>query len=98
MRSSKIKKPSPGPPETRAGQQTVQLVWGIALFLMGTAVIFRIPVVIDRLSAGGGASSGMHFLRFCFYLIAIILLGGGIRKINRYWFDRKSESKGDRPL
>ena len=71
-------------PEDRPPQNALQLIWGVALFLMGLAVIFRMPVVIDKISGAGQLSSGLYFLRFCFYLIAVILMGGGIKKINRF--------------
>lgn len=90
--SSSPSNPSPTQktPEKRTGHDQLQLIWGIALFLMGVGVIFRIPAVMDRIAATSGSSSEMYFLRFCFYLIAVILLGGGIKKINKYWFDKKS--------
>jgi len=98
MKPSKLTNTSPQKPsENSSGKNILQLVWGIALFLMGIGVIFRASAVIERISATGEVSSGWYFLRFCFYLIAVILIGGGIRKINQYWFaashrhDRKKD-------
>lgn len=77
-----------------------QLIWGIALFLMGIAVMFQAESVVNRLSAGATAPSGMYFLRFCIYLMAVILMGGGIKKINRFRMPGKEEDisgKGPSP-
>ncbi len=63
----------------------VQLIWGIALILMGIGVFFRVPVVIERLSETVAFNSGLYFFRFSFYLIAVILIGGGFKKIQNLW-------------
>ena len=85
MKSSKLSDPPAITPSAdRPPKNAVQLIWGIALVLMGIGVIFRIPVVIEKMTTTGGLTSGLYFLRFCFYLIAIILMGGGIKKITRY--------------
>jgi hypothetical protein len=62
----------------------IQLIWGVALVLMGIAVFFRVPVVIEKMSDSVELNSGLYFLRFSFYLIAVILIGGGIKKIQKY--------------
>ncbi len=62
------------------------------MVLAGIGVIFRIPVVIEKMTATGGSASGLYFLRFCFYLIAIILMGGGIKKITRYRFSVNTQN------
>jgi hypothetical protein len=63
----------------------VQLIWGIALVLMGVGVFFRVPVVIEQISETLDLNSGFYFFRFSFYLIAVILIGGGVKKIQNYW-------------
>lgn len=60
---------------------TVQLMWGIALVAAGVAVFFRVPVVIQQLQAQQSLQSGAIFFKMCFYLLAILLIGGGGRKI-----------------
>lgn len=62
-----------------------QLIWGIALIAMGIGVFFRVPVVSERLANAIGTGAELYFFRFSFYLIAVILVGGGIKKIKRYW-------------
>jgi hypothetical protein len=86
MKSLKLNDPSINKnSDDRLNKNPVQLIWGIALLLMGIGVIFRVPVVIDSISTAGELSSGLYFFRFCFYLIAVILMGGGIKKITKYW-------------
>ncbi|MCD6585127.1 MAG: hypothetical protein J7K96_05125 [Desulfobacteraceae bacterium] len=63
----------------------VQLIWGIVLILMGVSVFFRLPVVIEKMSDTVDLNSGLYFLHFSFYLIAVILIGGGVKKILNYW-------------
>lgn len=63
----------------------VQLIWGCALVFMGVAVFFRVPVVIEEISETLDLNSGLYFFRFSFYLIAVILIGGGVKKIQNYW-------------
>jgi len=63
----------------------VQLFWGIALILMGVSVFFRVPVVIEKMSETVEFNSGLFFFRFSFYLMAMILIGGGVKKIQKYW-------------
>jgi hypothetical protein len=62
-----------------------QLIWGFALIVMGIGVFFRVPVVSERLAGAAGTSAKLYFFRFSFYLIAVILIGGGIKKIRQYW-------------
>lgn len=63
----------------------VQLIWGIALILMGIGVFFRVPVVIEKMTETVAFNSGLYFFRFSFYLIAVILIGGGSKKIKNSW-------------
>lgn len=59
----------------------VQLIWGIALVLAGIGVFFRIPQVMPKIAKIEQFSGVMFFIRFCFYLIGILLIGGGSKKI-----------------
>jgi len=69
----------------------VQIIWGVALVLAGAAVFFRIPQVMPRIEKIEQFSSAMFFVRFCFYLLGILLVGGGSKKI--YDNYRKLEDK-----
>ncbi len=64
--------------------QTVKLVWGAALILVGVAVFFRIPQVIPQLVQMGLSTTTVWFIRICFYLMGFILVGGGIKKFIQY--------------
>ena len=59
----------------------VQMIWGIALVLAGIGVIFRIPQVLPRILTIEQFASIKGFLYFCFYFMAVILIGGGLKKI-----------------
>ncbi len=59
----------------------IQLIWGIALVLAGVGVFFRIPQVMPKIAKIEQFSRVMIFIRFCFYLIGILLIGGGSKKI-----------------
>lgn len=59
-----------------------QLLWGIVLVLVGIAVFIRISQVMPRLEEMGQFG---WFSRFGLYLMGIILLGGGIKKIIAYF-------------
>lgn len=65
-----------------------QLIWGFALIAMGIGVFFRVPIVSERLADAIETNSRLYFVRFSFYLIAVILVGGGIKKIRHYWPDK----------
>ena len=63
----------------------VQLIWGIALVLVGIGVFFRIPQVMPRIAEIEQFSQVMFYIRFCFYLMGILLIGGGSKKIYKYY-------------
>lgn len=48
---------------------------------MGIAVFFRIPQVMPRLIEMGQSESTILFIRICFYILGILLVGGGIKKV-----------------
>jgi len=59
----------------------LQMVWGAMLVMAGVGVFFRIPQVMPRIEQIGQFSSVMFFIRFSFYLLGILLVGGGAKKI-----------------
>ncbi len=59
----------------------VQMVWGVVLVLAGIGVFFRIPQVMPKIEKIEQFSNVMFFIRFCFYLLGILLVGGGLKKI-----------------
>ncbi len=60
---------------------TLQFIWGIALFLAGIGVFFRIPQVMPQIKAIPQFTDIIGFIYFCFYLLGILLIGGGIKKL-----------------
>ena len=63
---------------------SIQLIWGIALMLAGIGVFYRIPQVLPKLAQIEGFAHVMGFIRFCFYVMGILLIGGGAQKVVRH--------------
>ena len=59
----------------------MQLVWGGLLVLAGVGVFFRIPQVMPKIKTIESFSSAIWFIYICFYLLGILLIMGGARKI-----------------
>ncbi len=59
----------------------VQMIWGVVLVLAGIGVFFRIPQVMPRIEKMEQFSSAIFFIRFCFYFLGILLVGGGSKKV-----------------
>ena len=59
----------------------MQVVWGIMLMLAGVGVIYRIPQVMPKIFQIEQFSAASGFVYFCFYLMAVILIVGGAKKI-----------------
>lgn len=72
-------------------REIFQFVWGIILVLAGIGVFYRIPQVMPQIEKIGQFSSAMLFIQFCFYLLGILLIGGGLKKV--YHNYGKSEVK-----
>ena len=63
-------------------QKTIlQFVWGVLLVLAGIGVFFRIHQVMPQIQQIESFASVSLFIRFCFYLLGILLIGGGSKKI-----------------
>ncbi len=70
----------------------LQLIWGILLLLAGIGVFFRIPQVMPAIKKIEHFSSYIFFIYFCFYLIGILLIVGGGKKIYHHLKDSYSEN------
>ena len=71
-----------------------QLIWAIALILAGIGVFYRLPHVWPDIKKIEYFQPILPFIRICFYLMGIILIGGGSRKIYEIYFaaeDKDSE-------
>jgi hypothetical protein len=62
-----------------------QLIWGGLLVLAGVGVFFRIPQVMPKIEQIRQYTPVLPYVRFCLYLLGIILLGGGAKKIFNYY-------------
>ncbi|MBU0995881.1 MAG: hypothetical protein KJ737_25580 [Proteobacteria bacterium] len=64
------------------GKSFPHLAWGIVLTMTGLMMFFSIPGKMQDIQAIKQYSSGMNvFLRVSFYLISILLTGGGLKKV-----------------
>ncbi len=70
-------------------KKPLQMIWGILLFLAGVGVFIRIPQVMPQIEKIELYLPVLLFIRLCFYLIGILLIGGGLKKI--YLYSRKLE-------
>lgn len=71
-----------------------QLAWGILLVAAGVGVFFRIPQVMPRLEQIQYFAAAPMIARFCFYLMGILLIGAGSKKIIHYF--RRDDDSGNR--
>jgi len=63
----------------------IHLVWGIVLILAGIGVFFLIPQKMSEIKKISYFASFIPFIYFCFYLLGVLLIGGGLKKINNYY-------------
>ena len=62
----------------------VQFIWGILLLLTGIGLFFRIPQImpeINKIEHFTRYPFFIYFIYFCFYLVGILLIVGGGRKV-----------------
>ena len=59
----------------------IQFIWGILLLLAGIGLFFRIPQLMPRIKNIAHFDWFIYFVYFCFYLIGVLLIVGGGRKI-----------------
>ena len=71
----------------------LQLVWGCLLTLMGIALIFRIPQIIPKIKQIEFYGPVRYFIYFCLYLIAVILIAQGAKKIFENYKQAKNRNK-----
>lgn len=65
-------------------KKIIQLIWATALIVAGIGVFYQIPYKMEQLEQLKHLSSEKYFIRFCFYLLGVLLIGGGIKKIHKY--------------
>ena len=71
----------------------IQFIWGILLLLAGIGVFFRIPQVIPEIKKIEHFTRYLLFIYFCFYLIGILLIVGGGKKIYNHLKRSDSENQ-----
>jgi len=76
-------------------KEVFQIIWGILLITAGIGLFFNIPQKMIAIAKTGCVSSGMFFIRFSFYLISILLIGGGSKKIYNYYCKLKASKPDD---
>ena len=65
-------------------QRYLQLIWGVALTAAGIGVLVILPHRMEQIRELRQAEPfaiDMLFLWFCFGLLGVLLIGGGLRKI-----------------
>lgn len=62
-----------------------QVIWGVLLTLMGVALIFRTPLVIERIVQIEYYAQIKWLVQIILYVIAVMLIVGGSRKIYDYF-------------
>jgi cobalamin biosynthesis protein CobD/CbiB len=73
-------------------KSTFQLIWGILLLLVGVGVFFRIPQVMPEIKKIAHFAPYIIFIYFCFYLLAVLLIVGGGKKVYAYLKPSKEEN------
>lgn len=58
-----------------------QLIWGAALMMAGLGVFYRIPQVMPKVASIAFFSGAPGIVKFCFYVLGILLVYGGGKKI-----------------
>lgn len=66
-----------------------QILWGIALLLMGLGVFIRIPQVMPNIEKMEQFKSVLPFIKFCLYFMGAFLSVAGIKKIYDQYFGEK---------
>jgi hypothetical protein len=72
----------------------MQLVWAVILMSTGVAVFLEIPRKMSQLEQLWQSSAKIWAFKICFYLIAVMLVGGGIRKTIQYFQPNSQDGPG----
>ncbi len=62
-------------------KMAIQLIWGTALVAAGVGIFIALPQKMAQLSQMDYTDFYILFTRLCFYLIALLLIGGGSKKL-----------------
>ena len=75
-------------------KNTLQLIWGVLLVLAGIGLFFRIPQLMPGIKKIEQFAPFIYFIYFCFYLIGVLLIAGGARKV--YTYLKQSNEENDK--
>ncbi|MGD8368427.1 MAG: hypothetical protein PVG78_12365 [Desulfobacterales bacterium] len=82
--------------ETDSRRTIAQTIWGAALLLAGIGVFVRIPQVMPQIAQIEHFANVTGIIRFCFYFIGIMLIGGGAKKLyDVHWRSKAENPKGE---
>ncbi|SLM33248.1 conserved hypothetical protein [Desulfamplus magnetovallimortis] len=62
-------------------KRNIQLIWGALLMMAGLGVFYRIPQVMPKILEIEAFAEATGIIKFCFYLLGILLVYGGGKKI-----------------
>ena len=62
-----------------------QAIWGVLLLLMGVLLFFQVPQVMERIAQIEYYAPIKWIIRIIVYVIAVMLIGGGARKIYEHY-------------
>jgi len=65
-------------------KNTLQFIWGILLVMAGIGVFFRIPQIMPEIKKIEHFEPYLLFIYFCFYLVGVLLIVGGGKKVYTY--------------
>jgi len=76
-------------------KSTFQTIWGAALLLAGIGVFIRVPQVMPKIESIEQFSQISSIIRFSFYFMGALLIGGGAKKLYSNLKKPNSESEED---
>ncbi len=79
----------------RKEKKTIQLIWGVVLIGAGIGIFFAMPGKMAQLRQAGHTDFFILVTRLCFYLVAVLLIGGGVRKTYGHYFNRLEDAGDD---
>jgi hypothetical protein len=80
-----------------ADKQSFQLAWGMALAFAGAGMFFRIPQVSPRIAEIAQFRPVMPLVVVSLYIVAVVLLGGGLHKVFLYFRPPGQNGSGTPP-
>jgi Ni,Fe-hydrogenase I cytochrome b subunit len=73
----------------------LHIAWGVILVLAGIGVFIRIPQVMPKIEEIEFFSAVIIWVRFCFYLLGVLLIGGGLKKVYENYCKITTPNKPD---